>query len=132
VLVLLHEPAGRQRLRLPAALSRPRCPDPLASYPGRGGVLMGGGLLQAARVRDAAGSPLGCRVCRLQPGECGRGTSNIVDPFVKSKKGSLRRYPFLHFSGDLRPEEMCEQRHTSLPCSSTSLLSYNNFSPFNA
>ena len=40
------------------------------------GVKGGRVVLQSAPVRDAAGSPLGCRVCRLQPVQRGRGPSN--------------------------------------------------------
>ncbi len=40
------------------------------------GVKGGRVVLQSAPVRDAAGSPLGCRVCRLQPVQRGRGASN--------------------------------------------------------
>jgi hypothetical protein len=40
------------------------------------GVKGGRVVLQSAPVRDAAGSPLGCRVCRRQPERPGRGTSN--------------------------------------------------------
>jgi hypothetical protein len=40
------------------------------------GVEGGQVVLQSAPVRDAAGSPLGCRVCRLQLGMSGRGASN--------------------------------------------------------
>jgi hypothetical protein len=46
----------------------------------------------------------------------------MVDPKVKSKKTSLERYSFLHFHDDLRSEEMCEKKHTSLLCSSALLL----------
>jgi hypothetical protein len=40
------------------------------------GVKGGRVVLQSAPVRDAAGSPLGCRVCRLQRFGPGRGKSN--------------------------------------------------------
>jgi len=33
----------------------------------------------------------------------------MVDPFVKSKKVSLERYPFLHFNDDVGSEEVCER-----------------------
>ncbi|MFL5626625.1 MAG: hypothetical protein ACJ788_13645 [Ktedonobacteraceae bacterium] len=59
---------------------------------------MGGGLLQAARVSDAAGSPLGCRVCRLQPGKRGRGTSN-TRPFKYLSASTLHRYSTEGVSG---------------------------------
>jgi hypothetical protein len=39
----------------------------------------------------------------------------IVDPVVKSKKGPLGRYPFLHFNDDEKSEEMCEQGTSPFP-----------------
>jgi hypothetical protein len=50
------------------------------------GVKGGRVVLQSAPVRDAAGSPLGCRVCRLQLSKPGRGASNTRPYNYRARK----------------------------------------------
>jgi hypothetical protein len=50
------------------------------------GVKGGRVVLQSAPVRDAAGSPLGCRVCRLQREPRGRGASNTRPYNYRARK----------------------------------------------
>jgi hypothetical protein len=74
-----------------------RTHTPIVSKDGGGDALHGldvlmigmkGGwvVLQSAPVRDAAGPPLGCRVCRLQHGKPGRGASNTRPYNYRARK----------------------------------------------